>query len=81
MIVVHPLRGEEVFLNADLIESIEETPETVITLVDGRRIAVSDAPEDIAERVVRYRGAILASAEQIRGGSRPSLVLREGGGT
>ena len=79
MIIVHRLRGEEVFLNADLIESIEETPDTVITLVDGRRLVVSDEPEEIAGRIVRYRGAILASAEQIRSGSRPSLVMLKGG--
>lgn len=79
MIIVHRLRGEEVFLNADLIESIEETPDTVITVIDGRRIVVSDEPEDIAGRIVRYRGGILASAEQIRSGSRPSLVMLKGG--
>ena len=79
MIIVHRLRGEEVFLNADLVESIEETPDTVITMVDGRRLVVADTPEEIAERIVRYRGAILASAEQIRTDGRPALVMLDGG--
>ncbi|HHC08777.1 MAG TPA: endoflagellar protein [Actinobacteria bacterium] len=79
MIVVHRLRGEEMFLNADLIESIERTPDTVVTLIDGRRIVVSDDPDDIARRVVAYRGAILASAEDLRAGGRPPLVAIEGG--
>ncbi len=79
MITVHRLRGEEIFLNADLIESIERTPDTVVTLIDGRRIVVADDPDDIARRVVAYRGAILASAEDMRSGGRPSLVMVEGG--
>jgi len=79
MIVVHRLRGEEIFLNADLIESIESTPDTVVTLIDGRRIVVTDSPELIAERIVAYRGAILASAEELRSGAQPSLVMLEGG--
>lgn len=78
MIVVHPLRGGEVFLNADLIESIEQQPDTVVTLIDGRRIEVSDEPEEIAGRIVRYRGSILADAEQMRGGPRPFLVMLDG---
>ncbi len=78
MIVVHPLRGGEVFLNADLIESIEQQPETVVTLIDGRRIEVSDEPEEIADRIVRYRGSILANAEQMRGGPRPFLEMLDG---
>ena len=66
MIIVHRLRGEPMFLNADLIESIEETPDTVVTLVDGRRMVVSDAGSVIAERVLEFRASILASAATMR---------------
>lgn len=78
MIVVHPSHGGEVFLNADLIESIEDRPDTVITLVDGRRIVVQDEPEEVAGRIIRYRASILATADQIRAGSRSSLMMIEG---
>jgi flagellar protein FlbD len=67
MIAVHRLRGEPMFLNADLLESIEATPDTVITLVDGRRIVVADSPEDIAERIVEFRASVLVSAAELRG--------------
>ena len=66
MIIVHRLRGEPMFLNADLIESIEETPDTVVTLVDGRRMVVSDTGSDIADRVLEFRASILASAATLR---------------
>ena len=55
------------FLNADLLESIEATPDTVITLVYGRRIVVADSPEDIAERIVEFRASVLVSAAELLG--------------
>ena len=66
MIVLHRLKGDDFFLNADLVESVEEMPDTVVTLVDGRRIVVSDTADDIARRIVEYRASILVSASQMR---------------
>ena len=66
MIVLHRLKGEDFFLNADLVESVEEMPDTVVTLVDGRRIVVSDTADVIAKRIVEYRASILVSASQMR---------------
>ncbi len=67
MIVVHRLRGEPMLLNADLIETVEATPDTVITLVDGRRVVVADEPEEIVARVIGFRAALLAAAGEVRG--------------
>jgi flagellar protein FlbD len=64
------------FLNADLLESIEATPDTVLTLVDGRRIVVSDSPDEIAERIVEFRASVLVSAAQLRGASNPVAPIR-----
>jgi flagellar protein FlbD len=64
------------FLNADLLESIEATPDTVLTLVDGRRIVVSDSPDEIAERIVEFRASVLVSAAQLRGASAPVAPIR-----
>ena len=74
MIVVHRLKGERMFLNADLVESIEETPDTVITLVDGRRIVVADDAETITDRIVEFRASILVGASELRGGPAASVV-------
>lgn len=59
------------FLNADLLESIEATPDTVLTLVDGRRIVVADSPDEIAERIVEFRASVLVSAAELRGATNP----------
>ena len=75
MIAVHRLRGEPMFLNADLVESIEATPDTVLTLVDGRRIVVADSPEEVADRIIEFRASILVSAAELRGATTPVATI------
>ena len=66
MVLVHRLKGEPLFLNADLIESIESLPDTVVTLADGRRLVVADGPDEIVERITRFRASVLVAAEDLR---------------
>jgi len=77
MIAVHRLRGEPMFLNADLVESIEATPDTVLTLVDGRRIVLADSPEEVADRIIEFRASVLVSAAELRGASTPVANLHQ----
>jgi flagellar protein FlbD len=62
MIPVTPIAGRTVLLNADLIEAIEETPDTVITLAGGRRMVVVDVPAHLVARIERIRASVLAAA-------------------
>lgn len=71
------------FLNADLIESIEARPDTVVTLVDGRKTVVAESPEEVVDRIRLFRAAVLAAVEDMRGqsaaqapGSSPLVLLR-----
>ncbi len=73
MILVHRLKGEPMFLNSDLVEYIETTPDTVITLLDGRRIVVQDDAEEVVDRVLRFRAAVLVAAEEARSGEAKIL--------
>lgn len=59
MIWVTRLSGQALVINADLIECIEHTPDTVITMIDGRKYMVAEPPDEIVGRTVRYRSAIL----------------------
>lgn len=45
-------------LNADLIESIEVTPDTVISLTTGQKLVVLESPDQVVGRVVDFRHAI-----------------------
>ncbi len=78
MILVHRLRGEPMFINCDLIESIESTPDTIVTMVDGRRMVVSEDPEEVIDRIIGHRAAMLAASASFRSGERPQLRLVEG---
>ncbi len=54
MIQLTRLNGRRFLLNSELIKFVEETPDTVVTLINGERLVVSDGVEDIVERVVDY---------------------------
>jgi len=47
-------------LNSDLIEQIEETPDTVVTLTSGNRLVVKDRMLDIQEKIVQFKRKIYA---------------------
>ena len=78
MILVHRLKGEPMFVNADLIESIEALPDTVLSLVDGRKTVVAETPADVVDRIRTFRASILVAAEQLRTGQAGKLVLLQG---
>lgn len=58
MIPVRRLNGEEIMVNPHLIETIEATPDTVITLISGKRLVVQDAVNDVITRIIEYRKII-----------------------
>lgn len=66
MILVHRLRGEPLYVNADLIETVEANPDTVLTLLDGRRLIVDEAPEVVVRRFTDFRASLLVAAEELR---------------
>ncbi len=51
-------------LNADLIEHIETTPDTVITLTNGQKFLVLETTETIVRKVVEFRRAIHSIAAE-----------------
>jgi flagellar protein FlbD len=61
MIELHRLNGSAIVINAELVESVEATPDTVITLTTGRRIMVAEPVHDVIDRVIAYRRAVLQS--------------------
>jgi flagellar protein FlbD len=54
--------GEQFAVNPDLIERVEETPDTVITLTNGAKHVVQESIDDIVETVQIYKAATLALA-------------------
>lgn len=54
MISVRRLNGKEYVINADLIETLEATPDTVISLTSGRKVVVQEDIGEVIERVKEY---------------------------
>lgn len=54
MITVTRINGKEFVLNCDLIETMEETPDTVITLTGGNKYVVSESMEVLIDRITKY---------------------------
>ena len=55
MIRVTRLDGSELTVNCDLVESVEHTPDTVISLLNGHKLVVREPVDEIVDRVVDYR--------------------------
>jgi flagellar protein FlbD len=58
MIRVTRLNSSPLILNSDLIEHIEATPDTVITLTTGQSVRVRESADEVMERIVEFRRAI-----------------------
>ena len=65
MIRLHKLNGNEVTLNALLIESVESAPDTVINLVTGNRFIVRETVEEVVERVVEFQRRVHAERRAV----------------
>ncbi len=61
MILVHRLDGAPFYLNAELVETVEATPDTVIVLVNGHRYIVKEQIEEVIARILTYRRFLSSS--------------------
>jgi flagellar protein FlbD len=62
MIVLTNLKNEIITLNLDNIERIENVPETMITLTNGKKVMVQESMDSIIRQSVRYKASIMRMA-------------------
>ncbi|MCL2579665.1 MAG: flagellar FlbD family protein [Oscillospiraceae bacterium] len=55
MVELTKLNKKTFFLNSDLVETIESTPDTVITLRNGKLVLVLETPETVIERISIFK--------------------------
>ena len=53
--------GDEVYVNANLIETVEGRPDTVISLTNGKKIMVRESPEEVVGRFTEFAAKISVS--------------------
>jgi len=61
MIDLTKLNGDSITINCELMETLEETPDTVISLTSGRKIIVKESRQEVKNLVKSYRKDIFAS--------------------
>ena len=61
MIELTRLNGTAMVLNSDLIKTAEASPDTMLTLINGEKLIVREAPGEVVERVMTYRARLLAT--------------------
>lgn len=61
MIQLTRLNHVPVIVNADLIEHVEGTTDTVVALTTGQKFMVRESAEEVVEKVIQFRKAILSS--------------------
>jgi flagellar protein FlbD len=61
MIKVTRLNGKEFVVNADLIQYLEETPDTILTLVNHEKVVVKEKADEVIRRVIEYQRGVRMS--------------------
>ena len=55
MIQVTRINHKKFTINSDLIECVEETPDTLITMTTGRKILVEESENEVVEKIILFK--------------------------
>ncbi|HDS30875.1 MAG TPA: flagellar protein FlbD [Firmicutes bacterium] len=66
MVTLTRLNGSTIVVNAEMIETLEATPDTVITLTNGKKMVVSESTDEVVERIIAYSRKTLAELVYFR---------------
>lgn len=58
MIQLHTISGEGFYLNCELIYRVDDYYDTVITLIDQKKVIVKESPKEITKKVIEYKKEI-----------------------
>lgn len=67
MVTLTRLDGSSVVINAEIIEMLESTPDTIITLTNGKKYLVKEPSEEVVKKVIDYRQLTLKNLIYYRG--------------
>jgi len=77
MIEVTRLDNSKVLINAELIQSLQATPDTVITFTTRERMMVKECVEEVSKKIVDYHRSIRAAAAYLDSEHISSDTLRK----
>ncbi len=59
MILLHRLNGSEIYLNCNQIEYLEQTPDTVIRLLNEKIYIVKESADEVLSKIIEYNNKII----------------------
>ena len=65
MITLHKLNGLPVVVNAELIETLEPGPQTLVHLATGNKLTVAEKADEIVAKVVEYRKSVNSAGKPV----------------
>lgn len=74
MIRLTRLNSHGLVINADLIKFIENAPDTVLTLTNGEKIVVRESADQVVEKVIAFRRAVLAGLSSVNSDANSALA-------
>jgi len=69
------LNNQALTVNSDLIKFVEQSPDTLITLVTGEKIVVRESPEEVLARLIAFRRSVLQGLSFIWDSSSTHTLL------
>lgn len=72
--LTHP--DQPLYVNPDLIQTVEATPDTVISLTNAAKFVVSESPEHVLVLIREWRSGILARALEARESAPPAAIAQ-----
>jgi flagellar protein FlbD len=66
MILLTRINRKPIVINADLIEHVEVTPDTVITMTTGQKFVVLDSAQEVVEKTVAFRKSVQRECMGVR---------------
>lgn len=75
MISLTRLNNQALTVNSDLIKFVEQSPDTLITLINGEKIVVLESAEEVVARLIAFRRSVLRGLSFVWDGSPAHLSL------
>lgn len=66
MVKITRLNGTILVINSDLIEFLESTPDTIVTLTTGRKVIAKESVDELIDKVVEYKKQFLQNSPEVR---------------
>ena len=66
MVKITRLNGSILVVNADMIEFLEATPDTIVTLTTGRKVVAKESIDELIDKVVEYKKRCLQPTPEVK---------------